>query len=188
MSRMNFVNLRYYKNETKAKQPTSTLVKKSVYYYGYGTDITLPDGTTVYPEEQRGDWYSSRGEETYGDVVTWASGNALNHKYTYTMVLSLRDGQMEPEDFVRAMEQAAGNYFEDYRLIVHYDTEHDHAHVMAFRDKILRRDDFNAFRLTMRNSLAELEQERIQEREAAWDRSSGISIDNEIGWEDDLGL
>lgn len=186
MSNMNFVNLRYYKNETKSKQPTASKVQKSAYYYGYGTDTTLPDGTTISPEKMRGEWQSLEGPEKHGDVVAWASGNALNHTYTYTMILSLRDGQMEPEDFVKAMEKTAGNYFDDFRLIAHYDSQHDHAHVVAFRDKTLKKQEFNQFRLAMRQELDALEQERIQETERQID--SGIPIHQEMDWEDDLGL
>lgn len=182
MSQMNFVNVRYYKNQTKSKKPTSAKVKKSVYYYGYGTDQTLPDGTTIYPDEMRGNWYSSMGEERHGDVVTWASGNALNHTYTYTMILSLRDGEMEPEDFIKAMDSVGKNHFDDYRLIVHYDTAHDHAHVVAFRDKVLRKNDFNQFRLAMREQLAELEKERISQVEN--EINTGVSIQDEMDWDD----
>lgn len=185
MKTMNFVNLRYYKNQTKAKNPTNALVKKSVYYYGYGTDVTLPDGTTIYPEEMRGQWWSGESEQKHGEVVAWASENALEHTYTYTMILSLRDGQMEPQDFIQAMNSTASDYFDDYRLIVHYDTEHDHAHVVAFRDKVLRREDFNEFRLAMRGQLAELESQRLEEKIVA---DTAISIYDEMDWEDDLEL
>jgi len=186
MSNMNFVNLRYYKNETITKQPTTSKVQKSAYYYAFGTSTTLQDGTTIYPEEMRGEWQSPAGPEKHGNVVTWASGNALNHTYTYTMILSLRDGQMEPEDFIKAMESTAGEHFDDYRLIVHYDTNHDHAHVMAFRDTTLSKKEFNQFRLAMREQLQELESERIREREQEIDK--GISIQDELDWEDDWGL
>lgn len=146
----------------------------------------MENGEVIYPTEERGDWYSPQGQEKYGDVLTWASGNALNHKYTYTMILSLRDGQMEPEDFIEAMNETAENYFDDYRLIVHYDTNHDHAHVMAFRDTVLRRGEFDRFRLEMRDKLSSLEEQRILEQDV--EPEKGISIQQEMDWEDDLEL
>ena len=36
--------------------------------------------------------------------------------------------------------------FSDWRLIPHRDTDNDHAHVLAFADRYMRRDEFLAWR------------------------------------------
>lgn len=195
---VNYVNLRYYKNTTRTGEKTTALVKKSIFYYGYGTEQTLPNGQVISPTEMRGDWHSPQGPDDHANVINWAVQNAENHTYTYTMILSLRDGEMEPEDFQKAMNIAGRNHFNDYRLIVHYDTEHDHAHVVGFRDKTMSRQDFNQFRLDLRSTLEELEASRIQEAELRQEeqqqqrqnrlQSGGLSIHQEMDWEDDLTL
>jgi hypothetical protein len=187
---VNYVNLKYYKNTTSSGAKTTSLVQKSIFYYGYGTDETLPNGQVISPTEMRGEWCSSRGPEQHSNVINWAVQNAENHTYTYTMILSLKDGQMEPEDFQKAMDQAGKDHFNDYRLIVHYDTDHDHAHVVGFRDKTMSRADFNQFRLSLRNELGQLENQRIQEKDQRQEQqfSQGISVHQEMDWEDDLGL
>ena len=150
-------NVKYYKNETKKGNPTATKVKQGTFYYTYGTREANPD------LKPRGQWWSREGPERYGDVVNWAAGNAKQHKYTYTMVLSLRDGPMQPEDFTAAMAAASDGIFAQWALIPHYDTNHDHAHVVAFRDKTLTKAEFHRWRKAAGAALAAAEQQRLQE-------------------------
>ncbi len=81
------------------------------------------------------------------------------------MVLSLRDGEMQPQDFIQAMNRAAQETetFQDYRLIVHHDTEHVHAHVIAFRDKTLKRKELMAWKDAVERPLQEAEVKRLAE-------------------------
>lgn len=174
--RPKFVHVRYYQNKTKRGRPTATKVKQGVYYYSYGLKEENPD------QLQRGHWYSRVGPERYGDVAAWAAGNALTQPYTYTLVLSLRDGRMQPQDFVEAMQQASDGIFHDWRLIPHYDTEHDHAHVIAFRDKTLSKKEFNQWRNSVADYLLTLEQQRLQEQEQSRQLTQSAEMDIEEEW------
>ncbi len=181
MKRAKFVHVRYYKNRTKKGKATASPVKRGIFYYSYGTKEMNPN------LQSRGHWFSVFGEERYVDVAGWAARKALQHKYTYTMVLSLRDGPMQPGDFTDAMQQAG--LFEDWRLIPHYDTAHDHAHVVAFRDKTLSRKEFDTWRNQVAASLLEAEEQRLQEAEQmrqtaqAAEPSLDQPLDDEWDWE-----
>lgn len=160
-------NVRYYPNTNRHNKPTTSKVKRAVFYYGYGPKTQNPD------KLPRGEWYSQQGAERHGDVVAWAVGNAIHHKYTYTLVLSLRDGLMRPEDFIAAMAGASQEIFPDWRLIIHTDTAHDHAHVMAFRDTTLSKQAFNAWRKKAGQLLQTAEQKRLQEAEQGITQAEG---------------
>lgn len=163
-------NLKYYKNETKKGNATATSAKKSLHYYTYGRE----------EEIERGEWHEPSGRAVSGDEMQqWIEENATANKYTYTAVLSLRDGEMEVEDFLKAMNKQ--EQFTDYRLIRHQDTTHDHAHVMAFRPKTLTKAEFNEWRRTVGRELEALEQERIAER--AREQSQELELEKEAGFE-----
>ncbi len=92
----------------------------------------------------------------------------------------------------QVMEKAG--VFTDWRLIVHTDTEHVHAHVIAFREKTLVKAEFNAWRKEARSELEKLEQQRLQqeaeqEQARAQTLQAGAQEENSqlnLGW--DIGL
>ena len=153
-------NLRYYQNRTKTGAPTASKVAQGVMYYGYG--VQRLDQEADEQLQLRGTWYTPENDAvSHKDVRQWSGDNALENKYTYTAVLSARDGWMQAEDFNQVMEKAG--VFTDWRLIVHTDTEHVHAHVIAFREKTLVKAEFNAWRKEARSELEKLEQQRLQQ-------------------------
>lgn len=162
---------RYYKNTTKKGNPTTAKVGQSVRYYGYG----VKEEGQEYDNAVRGEWLNPEGNEvSHQEVMAWSSEQALEHTYTYTMMFSVRDGQMEGSDFVEAMN--AQEQFGDYRLIMHTDTEHDHAHIMAFSDKVLSRSEFKEWRREVRPVLTEREEYRL-EQTYAWARDEGFNVE-----------
>lgn len=170
-----FVNMRCYQNRTKKGNPSSAKVSKGVYYYGYGTAAENPDHIP------RGIWFSRNGWERHGDVVNWAKGSAKNHQFTYTLLLTVRDGRMQDTDFIKAME--AGGLFKDWRLIVHRDTEHEHAHIVTFRDERVPKEEFTQWRELVQDYLQQAEMERLalaQEDIAAKAAEQDLELDE--GW------
>lgn len=150
-----YFHARYYKNKTPGGKGSATAVKQGLFYYSYGTKEVNPD------QRKRGEWYGRQGLSSHGEVVNWAVENALESQYTYTMVLSVRDGEMVPQDFMDVVQANCEECFNDWRLIVHYDTGHVHAHVVAFRDKTLKRKEFHRWSKEMRESLEEAERHRL---------------------------
>ena len=142
-------HLRYYKNETNKGSATASKAKRSVHYYSRGVARDQ--------EAERGIWYTPDGNtESSAEVERWASEQALDNKYTYQIVLSLRDGQVDEHTFLEAMKD--GGVFTDFRLIQHRDSRHDHAHIMGFRPKVLRKREFDQFRQQTRAFLEKAEE------------------------------
>lgn len=175
---MSFVNVRYYTNETKKGNASTAEVRRGVYYYGYGIREENPE------QLPRGEWYSPHGWEKHGDVINWATGNARQHKYTYTILLSVKDGRMLDDDFTRAMQ--AGGVFADWRLITHTDTDHDHAHVITFRDETLSREQFDEWRGQVGDYLQQAEELRLQEAERLAEEQRRMTVIEQQQAEADL--
>lgn len=121
--------VRYFCNQKQDGTPSTTPVQKSMFYYGYGT----PDKSRG--KETRGVWYDQNGDvRSYGAALAWAKGTALRNKYTFTLLLSVKDVRLAPEAFVTAMRHSAPP-FSQWRLIAHDDTAYAHAHVIAFSNR-----------------------------------------------------
>ena len=129
------------------------------------------------PDRTRRVWYEPSGEkiEKWRDIRAEISAEAREHKYTYRIVLSQEQGHFEPEHY-REVVQAAG--LENSYLLIHENTEHQHAHAIAFTDKRINRKDLAA----MRGQMSELEQELGKAVEA------GVGIPRDIDREGGLGL
>jgi hypothetical protein len=174
--------VRYDKTRTKKGNVSRSAVKKAVYYAMFGHPEHNPD------QLPRGEWFSSAGVEKHGHVLNWAEGSAVNHPYCYRLVLSLKEGQMRPEDFVTALQQDSQGLFQDFRLVVHEDTQHTHAHVLAFRDKTLSKQEFYQWKKEVGSCLVELEQMRLQEAEQARVKQAELEAKQkrrETEWEED---
>ncbi len=101
--------------------------------------------------------------------MAWATENATNYKYTYTLVLSVRDAAMQNEDFTETVsdmmtQQKAAGFPTDWRMMVHRDSDHDHAHLILFRDKTLRKAQLAQWRQAMQHELAIREEQRLEEQ------------------------
>jgi hypothetical protein len=169
-------NVRYDKTRTKKGNVSRSAVKKAVYYAMFGHPEHNPD------QLPRGEWFSSAGVEKHGHILNWAEGSAVNHPYCYRLVLSLKEGQMRPEDFVAALQKDTQNLFADFRLVVHEDTQHTHAHVLAFRDKTLSKQEFYQWKKEVGRCLVELEQVRLKEAELAQAKQKRREAEQEEEW------
>ena len=148
--------VRYSRNLTQDGRPSNFQVQRSMYYYGYGKPEQRRDGET------RGTWYDQNGDvRSYGAALAWAKGTALRNKYTYALLLSVKDVQLTPEAFVFAMQQS-NPPFSQWRLIAHDDTAYAHAHVIAFSNRTLPKRDVVGWSSRVRNVLEEMRHERIQ--------------------------
>lgn len=148
-------HVRYYKNRTKKGNPTSRKARNSFLYYDRKRNV------------ERGVWHSQNGAVSTPDVLTWTADSALTMPYTYTLVLSVRDADLTPEQFQKVMHTVRDE-INDFRLITHSDTEHTHAHVLVFSDKKWSRAQFDRVTQTVRSELHTLEQAWLREREQEW--------------------
>ncbi len=121
--------MRYFRNLTQKGTLSNSQVQRSMHYYGYGKPEQRHDSET------RGAWYDQNGDvRSYGAALAWVKGTALRNKYTFTMLLSVKDVRLAPEAFVAAMQMSQPP-FSQWRLIAHDDTAYAHAHVIAFSNR-----------------------------------------------------
>ena len=159
------INARYIRNcSRKTDRPSTYRTVGAVRYIGFGHTFENPK------QFQRGQWHSQDGEETHDDVMAWAKENAQQHKYTYTFVLSVRDAAMQDVDFIETVQgamsdQAKNDFPTDWRMMVHRDSDHDHVHLVLFRDKTLQKAQLAQWRQTLQQELAVREAQRLQEQQ-----------------------
>ena len=156
------VHGKYIKNRTKAGKVTRLQMQRAVNYIGFGHDFEHPQ------HQLRGQWLGPAGAEDHADVVRWADQQAEQHKYTYTFILSLRDGVMQDSDFTQTLARLAeteeSDFSADWRLMVHRDSDHDHAHLVVFRDRTLNKATLAHWRQQLQHDLAIREEQRLAEQ------------------------
>jgi hypothetical protein len=97
-------------------------------YLGYGR------GRRAEQEQraQRGQWLDPKGgKPSHQEVIAWIQQQGKENQYTHQFILSVKDFQLTPEAFNRAMA-AGGGLFSEWRLICHNDSNYSHAHAVAF--------------------------------------------------------
>ncbi len=168
---MAIANARYGRTHLTTNRNVSLNAKRRVWY------CTYERGS----REQRGIWYGPEGRQSYQQVRTWSQEQSHEHKYMYTLVLSVREGiEIQPEDFCRVME--ADRQFEDWRLIEHTNTDNRHAHVIVFTDKTLRRNELMQWQRDTCRQLGEIERqyELQMQREQQSELQREIQYNQEI--------
>ena len=128
------VRLQTHANRTPTGRASATAVRKLAHYLAHGRG--RPAEQSARP--QRGIWYSEDGRPlTHEQVLQWVAEQGKTHPYTHQLILSVKEAQLEAAAYGQAM-QAGGHLFSEWRLIVHRDTRHSHAHVLAFGDDDIR--------------------------------------------------
>ncbi len=162
--------MQYFRNQAQGGTPSTSKIQRSLYYYGYGT----PDKRKG--NETRGDWYDQSGAvRPYGTALAWAKGTALHNKYTYTLLLSVKDIWPTPEAFVSVMQHSKPP-FSQWRLIAHDDTGYAHAHVIAFSDRILPKREVVGWSSRARDVLEEMRHEQMQQPDQMRDLQGSLSM------------
>ena len=150
-----FIGVQMHENRTPTGRRSSTPAKQAALYFAYGR---YPQAQQA--EKQRGEWLGPDGRvQTHEAVLAWAKQEALRHRYTFQAILSVPQGDVNPEQFCQAMQQ--GDEISDWRLMAHQDTSHRHAHVLFFRDKRLDKKTFLAWQTAVRQELSRLEQQQL---------------------------
>lgn len=165
-----FIGVRMHKNKTATGRRSSMSAKKAAIYFAFGRDKQAQqDG------QQRGEWWGENGRvHTHEDVMTWAKQEALKHRYTFQAILSVPHAELNPEQFCQAMAQS--DDIQQWRLIVHDDTNHCHAHVLFFRNKRLGKRSFLRWQTAVRQELSRLEQQSLQPQTPESEEEQQIEI------------
>jgi hypothetical protein len=130
--------------QTRAKGTKGVMDSHRYYSYREGPDLA---------ERQ---WYDRDGRALdFDQAREEIRERAQHYGYTYRITLSTAEAELSPDDYRTVL----GEQFPEYYLIEHANTEHPHAHVMAFGKQTVKRDEL----ASMRERLSEREQVREQE-------------------------
>jgi hypothetical protein len=131
--------------QTRSKGIKGVMDSYRYYSYREGTDLAQCQ------------WYDRDGRALDFDAAREEIRERAQHYgYTYRVILSTEQVELSPNDYRAAL----ADQFLDYYFVLHRNTEHPHAHVVAFDKKTVPRDELEA----MRERLGEREQVREQER------------------------
>lgn len=124
-------------------------IGRSVTYYTRRQDPDRPNA-----------WRAADGQVLdYDQVWHQVTDRAHEASYTYRIMLSTRDVELDVDDYARVLD----GQFAEWYLTTHHQGDHPHAHAIAFSDHRLGVLDL----CEMRHELAELElaRERALDRE-----------------------
>jgi len=150
------VRMQHTRNRTPTGKRTATPARKAAIYFAFGRDANRADG------KQRGEWLGPGGERhKHEDVLAWAQQQARQHEHTFQALLSVPQARLTGEDYAHAL--AAAKQIEEWRMVVHNDTNYSHAHVLFFRDRRLPRSQFDRWQAQVQQNLVALEAKRLAE-------------------------
>lgn len=150
-----FIGVQMHENRTATGRRSSTPAKNAALYFAYGREQQ-----NQLEGKQRGEWWGPDGRtHEHETVMAWAKQEALHHHYTFQAILSVPQAELNPEQFCQAMAQS--QEIAEWRLMMHQDTKHRHAHVLFFRDKRLDKKSFLAWQTAVRQELSRLEQQQL---------------------------
>jgi hypothetical protein len=106
--------------------------------------------------QQRGAWLDQAGRPHPHDAVQeWAKAKVhrLEYDHAYQLLLSTRDGGLPAAAFNRALVQGSDiSQVREWRLMVHDDTDHQHAHAILFSHEKLSTTRYREWQQTMQRN------------------------------------
>jgi hypothetical protein len=157
------VRMESFPNCTPTGRSSATGARKLAMYLGYGR------GRRAEQEQraQRGQWLDQKGRNpSHQEVTEWVQQQGKENHYTHQFILSVKDFQLTPEAFNRAMA-AGGGLFSEWRLICHNDSNYSHAHAVVFgkQEVMLKSEAFKEWWREVRQAL-EYERQHAQEQQS----------------------
>ena len=152
-----------------------------IQYIGYGRYAD----SLGQEQELRGSWQDHHGRErSHESVLSWAKERVHRHRYEYTyqLLLSTRDGQLQAQDFNHVLQQGSElSQVNEWRMMLHDDTDHQHAHVILFRKQALSQAQYKQWQQTMQHALDQVqgqrqEQQLAQQLEVVQQQDGGQSL------------
>lgn len=176
--------LTYHINRSPSGRHSARPARRWATYFAFGRDREA-----MAAGRQRGQWYGPEGQQhSHKEVLEWAESQAKEFRYTWQALLSVPEGRLTPTDFTQALQ--AGGLIEDWRLVVHDDTDYSHSHVLFFRDRRLDHEQFTRWHDRVRDELAALEARHLEDRapqqEAAMPGSEAQQAERSTAWEAEL--
>ena len=168
-------------NKSAKGKPSYAQMKGLMNYIAYGRYEDQPsfalrarpelaEGTSPDQEvKQRGLWLDHNGKTvSHEESLHWAKEKVhqYGYEYTYQLLLSTRYGGLAADDFNRVLQQGSElSGVRDWRVMVHKDTDNQHAHVLLLRREKLSNALYKEWQQRMQAELEQLQAERYQERQ-----------------------
>ena len=155
------VRLQQFKNHTRTGRPSATGVRKLAMYIAYGRG-----GVREQVERpQRGQWLGEKGQAiSHEKVMIWVQQEVKNQVMTYEFILSFYTVHLTPASYWHAL-QAHQPPFGEWRLLCHDDTNHSHAHLIAFgvKEIEIKEPAFQEWCQAVRHALAHYQDIQLEE-------------------------
>ncbi|MAT97763.1 MAG: hypothetical protein CL608_11510 [Anaerolineaceae bacterium] len=184
----NIVRMDWLTNRTPTGRRSATKARKLAQYFALGRGREKEQ--EIRP--QRGQWLDQDGRQcSHEEVLQWVRQQGMSHELTHQFILSVKETELTPEAFNRAMA-AGGPLFSEWRLIPHEDTRYPHAHALAFsqQEVHIKSEAFQAWWHGVRQALEreqaaarelQLEQVLEQDRAAALQQEAGLVQEVAVG-------
>ena len=183
-------------NKSAKGKPAYARMKGLMNYIAYGRYEDRFDQET----QQRGLWLDHNGNPAaHEETLHWAKEKVHRYGYehTYQLLLSTRYGGLTAADFNHVLRQGSElSDVREWRLMVHDDTDNQHAHVILLRREKLANGRYKEWQQKMQTELEQLQAQRHQERQLEADMTPTLAAAQEYdatpepaqhqGWEIDL--
>lgn len=166
----NIVRMDWLRNLTPTGRRSATKARKLAMYLSYGRGRQAEQ----LQRPQRGQWLDQSGHvQSHQEVIDWVNQQGKENLFTHQFILSVKDGQLTPEAFNRAMS-AGGTLFQEWRLISHNDSRYAHAHAISFgqQEVLVKSQAFKEWWQGVRQALEREQQQTLeQERQLKLEQS-----------------
>lgn len=156
------VAVRYIHNRSqKTGRHVTGDLKRLLYYNVYGSKQNNPE------QIPRGKMYDQTGKQIgYKAYKEWALARSETVAYTYRAIVSPKGHLLNDEDFATAVAAAAltTEIAAEFRMVVHRDTPHAHAHLVFQSERTIRKAELEEWKATLRRELISLEELRAKEK------------------------
>ena len=183
-------------NKSAKGKPAYAQMKGLMNYIAYGRY----EDRLAQEAKQRGVWLDHNGNPAaHEETLHWAKEKVHRYGYehTYQLLLSTRYGGLTAADFNHVLRQGSAlSDMREWRMMLHDDTDNQHAHVILLRREKLANGRYKEWQQKMQTELEQLQAQRHQERQLETDMTPALAAVQEDeaalepaqrqGWEIDL--
>ena len=183
-------------NKSAKGKPAYARMKGLMNYIAYGRY----EDQLNQEAKPRGLWLDHNGRPAaHEETLHWAKEKVHRYGYehTYQLLLSTRYGGLTVADFNHVLRQGSElSDMREWRMMVHDDTDNQHAHVILLRREKLANGRYKEWQQTLQAELEQLQAQRHQERQLETEMTPALAAVQEDeaalepvqhrGWEIDL--
>ena len=162
-------------NKSAKGKPAYAQMKGLMNYIAYGRY----EDHLNQEAKPRGLWLDHNGKPAaHEETLHWAKEKVHRYGYehTYQLLLSTRYGGLTAADFNHVLRQGSDlSDMREWRLMLHDDTDNQHAHVILLRREKLANGRYKEWQQKMQTELEQLQAQRHQERQLETDMTPALA-------------